>query len=548
MTSNGKRRWSRWERAGWLAVAISVGGVIYLLAWYVPDFLARRSNTSASATVLSAWISAVAILLGVGATAAVAIFAFSYARKTNQATIDAANENLKDQREQLDKTFTEQREQLNTTLAAQREQLDSTLAEQRIRTLNERFATAAGQLGSDKPAAVRLAGVYAIAGLADDWDKKENRQTCVDVLCGYLRMPYESDPGEQAPVPERLAFRASREVRHTVIRVITEHLKDDAAVSWQGLNFDFTGVVFDGGSFRGAEFSRSKVGFRGAEFSSGTVDFSGAEFFGGTVSFSGAKFSGGTVSFSGARFSGGTVDFSAASFSGGEVDFDLAEFSGATVDFTAASFSGGAVHFGAEFSDLGAAISDHLGAEFSDFHDKASGGAKFSGGTVDFTAASFSGGAVDFGAASFSGGEVDFDLAEFSGGTVHFGAASLSGGTVNFREAFFSGGTVDFRAKFSGGTVDFGGARFSGGAVDFRAKFSGGTVDFGGARFSGGTVDFRGAEFSGATVDFTAASFSGGTVDFGEIADWSHPPTFNRDNPPTTAVVKLPTRKPSEFL
>jgi hypothetical protein len=63
-----------------------------------------------------------------------------------------------------------------------------------------------------------------MAGLADDWP--ENRQTCVDVLRGYLRMPYEPDPGEKAPEPERLAFRASREVRHTVIRVIVAHLKD----------------------------------------------------------------------------------------------------------------------------------------------------------------------------------------------------------------------------------------------------------------------------------------------------------------------------------
>ena len=95
--------------------------------------------------------------------------------------------------------------------------------EQRFRTLNERFATAAGKLGDDKPPAVRLAGVYAMAGLADDWE--ENRQTCVDVLCGYLRLPYEPDPGDGAAGRERLDFQASREVRHTVIRVITAHLK-----------------------------------------------------------------------------------------------------------------------------------------------------------------------------------------------------------------------------------------------------------------------------------------------------------------------------------
>ena len=88
-------------------------------------------------------------------------------------------------------------------LEEQRKQLDRTLAEQRTRTLNERFATAAGQLGSDKPPAVQLAGVYAMAGLADDWE--ENRQTCVDVLCGYLRMPYEPRPGRGGSRSEWLA-------------------------------------------------------------------------------------------------------------------------------------------------------------------------------------------------------------------------------------------------------------------------------------------------------------------------------------------------------
>src|SRR5512142_2857262 len=130
-----------------------------------------------------------------------------------------------------------------------------------------------------------------MAGLADDWEA--NRQTCVDVLCAYLRMPYEPDPGEQALAPERLAFRASREVRHTVIRVIAAHLSKGAAVSWQGLNFDFTGVVFDGGSFGGAEFSGGTVDFRSARFSGGPVDFRSARFSGGPVDFRSARFSGG---------------------------------------------------------------------------------------------------------------------------------------------------------------------------------------------------------------------------------------------------------------
>ncbi len=48
-------------------------------------------------------------------------------------------------------TLQQQREQLDKTLEAQGDQLKQTLAEQRTRTLNERFATAAEQLGSDKP-------------------------------------------------------------------------------------------------------------------------------------------------------------------------------------------------------------------------------------------------------------------------------------------------------------------------------------------------------------------------------------------------------------
>jgi Pentapeptide repeats (9 copies) len=244
-------------------------------------------------------------------------------------------------------------------------------------TLNARFATAADKLGSEAPA-VRLAGVYAMAGLADDWP--ENRQTCVDVLCAYLRLPYDPDPDEDSDPAERAAYRANREVRHTVIRVITAHLKDDAPVSWQGLNFDFTGVIFDGGDFTGAEFSGGEVSFVGAEFSGGEVSFRGAQFSGGTVNFLSAEFDGGKVFFSRAVFSGGAALFGGAEFSGGEVNFSSAHFSGGTVDFGSAGFSGGQVSFD---------------------------GAEFSGGEVSF-GARFSGGEVSFGGAVFSGSEVDF--------------------------------------------------------------------------------------------------------------------------------------------
>jgi uncharacterized protein YjbI with pentapeptide repeats len=301
------------------------------------------------------------------------------------------------------------------TLTKQGQQLDRTFAEQRARTLNERFDTVAGQLGSDKPPAVRVAGVYAMVGLADEW--QDHRQMCVDVLCACLRMPYEPGPGDDAPVERRLAFQASREVRHTVIRVIAAHLNGTAPVSWCGLNFDFAGAVFDGGDFSGAKFSGGTVNFSNAEFSGGTVTFAGAEFSGGSVTFAGANFSGAGVNFFLAKFSGAMVDFAGAKISGGTVGFGYARFSGGPVNFSSAKFSGAAVHFSRS---------------------------KFTGESPELTGAGTSGGMVFFHATEFSGGTVSFSRAEFSSETVDFTGAGFSGGTVDFSDAGFSGGTVDF--------------------------------------------------------------------------------------------------------
>ncbi|GAA1931861.1 hypothetical protein GCM10009837_66970 [Streptomyces durmitorensis] len=273
----------------------------------------------------------------------------------------------------------------------------------------ERFTTAVSQLGDDQTP-VRLGGVHALAGLADDAPTDLLRQTCIDVLCAYLRLPYiaESDlPPDDAAA--RRIYLAMREVRHTIIRVIRDRMSvgpEETHLSWQGHDFDFTGVVFDGGDLSGAVFSTG-----------GTVSFRDAVFSGGAVSFDRTWFSGGTVSFDGARFVGGTVDFTLAEFSGGRVSFL---------------------------------------------------GARFSGGTVSFRRARFSGGTVGFSESEFAGGEVDFVAAVFSGGAVSFRRALFSDGAVSFRRVVISGGEVDFvGAVFSGSMVDFTHAELSGGDVGF---------------------------------------------------------------------------------
>ena len=364
-------------------------------------------------------------------------------------------------------------------LEEQREQLKQTLDEQRGRTLNERFATAAGQLGNDRPPAVRLAGVYAMAGLADDWE--ENRQTCIDVLCAYLRLPYDRAPAEEGTKADRLDFLASREVRHTVIKVIADHLMDRATVSWQGLSFNFNEVVFDGGDFRDAVFSGSLVVFDRAEFAAGTVHFSRVKFSSGHVFFGSAKFFGGRVRFKDAEFAGGIVSFRRTDITAGSVEFINATFSGATVLFTGSAISGGRVSF----------------AE-----------ATFSGGAVDFGYARFTGGTVDFGRADFSGSEVSFVRAEFRGTAVirqekaGLPPAEPQGSLVSFRATRFSAGTVSFRGALITPSVE----------LSRSMLLPGGDIDFRDAYFSG-PVDFRDADWShGPRFDWATAAAPPGNL------------------------------------
>lgn len=62
-------------------------------------------------------------------------------------------------------------------------------------SLRERYTNTAEQLGSNH-LAVRLAGIYALAALADDWAKfgsEDERQICIDLLCAYLRSQPDED-------------------------------------------------------------------------------------------------------------------------------------------------------------------------------------------------------------------------------------------------------------------------------------------------------------------------------------------------------------------
>ncbi|CAM5545489.1 putative protein YjbI with pentapeptide repeats OS=Streptomyces griseomycini OX=66895 GN=FHS37_001652 PE=4 SV=1 [Streptomyces griseomycini] len=382
--------------------------------------------------------------------------------------------------------------------------------------LADRYTTAAEQLGHDQ-AAVRLAGVYALAHLADDW--VEQRQVCIDVLCAYLRMPYQPDPTQPGH------REGEREVRHAMIRVIRDHLRDPwAPNSWCSYHFDFTEATFDGGDFSGSHF-RGKTTFLRSSFTSGTINFGRSRFSEGNASFVGADFQGGTVHFDEAEFSGGKVNFHGARFRGSAVRFTRAVFNGSTVNLNQAEFSQGNVTFAD--ATFGSGTVDFTQADFNGgriiFTDSTFNGAtvsltdaEFSDGTADFTRAEFNGGSVSLGNSVFSGGTVALTDAQFKDGTVSFTGAAFRDGTIDFTGSGFSGGSVDFiRTEFCGSAVSFTNVEFSDGITKFiNARFQSGTVEFTGAGFSGGRSDFTGAKFYGSVVDFSGARLNGGAVIF----------------------------------
>ncbi|TQS25461.1 pentapeptide repeat-containing protein [Microbispora sp. KK1-11] len=220
-------------------------------------------------------------------------------------------------------------------VTAYRRQRVGEAAEARERTalFNERFATLTDKLGHAE-ATVRLAGVHGLAGLADDAPSRALRQTCIDVLCAYLRLPFDPDD-------DGLAGQCMREVRRTVVRCVAAHLRDGARTSWQGYDFDFTGAIFDGGDFALATFGGGSVVFAQARFCLGRVSFRGVRFAGASVDFRDAAFSGADVDFTEARFTAGSVDFGQAAFTGGSVVFSGAVFEPGVADFRRAAFAQG---------------------------------------------------------------------------------------------------------------------------------------------------------------------------------------------------------------
>jgi Pentapeptide repeats (9 copies) len=136
-----------------------------------------------------------------------------------------------------------------------------------------------------------------------------------------------------------------REVRDTIVRVLSQRLSGTADTSWSGNDFDLTGVLFEDAWFAGARFSGRHVWFDGAVFSGPNASFEDVEFNSEVVSFEGASFDS-DATFAGSTFRARSVSFDGAAFSGKDTSFDEARFAGEYVSFRRVGFSSEQTSFG----------------------------------------------------------------------------------------------------------------------------------------------------------------------------------------------------------
>jgi hypothetical protein len=120
----------------------------------------------------------------------------------------------------------------------------------------ERYTAAVAQLGNTASAAIRLGGLYALARIADD--SPRDRPTCMNVLCAYLRMPYDPDD----PKSEQ----AELQVRKTAQSAISARLQPRHPGFWTDADVDLRGACLIDIGLQGAiirTFDAEGASFRG---------------------------------------------------------------------------------------------------------------------------------------------------------------------------------------------------------------------------------------------------------------------------------------------
>jgi hypothetical protein len=228
------------------------------------------------------------------------------------------------------------------------------------RRITELYTKAVEQLGYGAP--VRLGGLYALERLAQN--NESQRQTIVNVICAYLRMPFTPPPHPNFPVLDATVHRTpsvrpsptspedgdtryqEQHVRLAAQRILAEHLRfesDNNPKYWADIDLDLTGATL-------IDFNLASCRLRNGVLADttfiGKADFVGAVFTGKTV-FTRAQFTDNAL-FGRAHFGGESQLFRAWFTS--YADFENAQFA-QEARFDAVRFDGmakfGGAHLGA---------------------------------------------------------------------------------------------------------------------------------------------------------------------------------------------------------
>lgn len=354
MSGPVERRWNRLPPLRWWWVIVAATLVVFLgvgAGWW----LWSQSNGLAGAELVKAHGDAVrtGLTAAAGTGAALALLLAVRRQRSAELALELQADDLA------------QKEQIATANAHD-------AAERRITDL---YTKAVEQLGSEK-APVRLGGLYALERLAQD--HVEQRQTIVNVLCAYLRMPYTPNTRQTArhvpdlpdvyesslnfspstDEPDRAEFERREQegqVRQTAQRILASHLRPmrdragepSSPKFWPDIDIDVTGAHLVDFSLNDCEVDA---------LSCNDTTFSGESTFRGLVCnmafFGGAKFIGGPTSdtfitdFRGAKF-GFDAWFSYSQFAG--TPFYSAVQFGREGSFKGAIFNNGARFDGASF-------------------------------------------------------------------------------------------------------------------------------------------------------------------------------------------------------
>ena len=169
-------------------------------------------------------------------------------------------------------------------LEESRQDLDRQRADHdRSRTADERFARSLELLGHDADQ-VRVGALHALAGLART--HPEYMQTTLDILCAYLRRPYDhasyadrrlADEVDRPEAPRDVEADRERQVRLTAQRLIIDLLPSTSELETPNYNLDLTGAALEY-----FDLSHKRIGTftaRSAHFYE-AVSFEGARFHG----------------------------------------------------------------------------------------------------------------------------------------------------------------------------------------------------------------------------------------------------------------------------